>query len=158
MVSNPYFGVDTIMFSELPHKKMKKANKIGFVGECDCGHQHKFKSNEIDLDKSESSTILFKNVYTCPKCTTSYNGIFESIKDRNNKLPFSPTGSLFVILLIGGLVFGGYKIISPMFYSHPTSTNINKATNKELDNFYKWDHEQQQKKRDNQPAFNNNGN
>jgi hypothetical protein len=78
-----------------------------------------------------------------------------NIKNKEKKLGFSLTGTLLVILIVGGLAFGGYKIIAPTPNSPSDTTNFNKATNKELDDFYKWDKKQQEQKRENQPAFNN---
>lgn len=134
---------------------MKQVGKYNFIGECDCGHKHDFKKNEINYQKSDASVALLKTIYICPDCKTSYDGIFMAIKNKNNKLGFSPTGTLVVLLILGGFIFGGYKVLSPIFNTSPSNTDINNATNRELNDFFKWDHKHQQQKRENQPAFNN---
>jgi hypothetical protein len=55
------------MFTGLPHKKMEKVKAFGFAAKCDCGHQHKFKSSEIDLNKSDSSTAILQRYLCLPK-------------------------------------------------------------------------------------------
>jgi hypothetical protein len=139
------------MFINMPHKKMKKLNRLGFVGKCDCGHVHRFKGKEIDLDKSNGATTTFKDVYKCLKCGQTYDGIFQSIPDRDawhRKL--SPIVTLITVILVFGLVFGGYKFITTVSQSPSQPTSINDMTNKQYDEFMKWDHDQQQKKWENQ--------
>lgn len=131
---------------------MERIRTFGFVGKCDCGHEHRFKGNDINLTKSDASIVTFNNIYLCPNCGTIYDGMFENRVNRNKK--YTPFGLLLTSVLIIGLLFGGYKlygVINPSI-----DTNINHATNKQLQDFYKWDQKQQQEKRDNQPAFNSN--
>jgi hypothetical protein len=138
-----------------PYKKMERVSKFGFTARCDCGHEHKFKGADFDLNKSNGATAVFNIIYTCPKCGTQYDGIFENITDRNvwyRRL--NPIGMIVTAVFVFGLLFGGYKVLS-YFTSPPSYHDINHATNKELQDFYKWDEKQQQQKRDNQPALNN---
>jgi hypothetical protein len=130
---------------------MKQVGKYNFVGECECGYKHSFKKNEINYKKSDASVAIFNNIFTCPECKTEYDGMFVTIKS-NNKLGFSPTGTLIVVLLLGSLAFGGYKVLSPIF-NHPESKTI---TNKEYQDFKKWDQKQKQKEWENQPVDNRN--
>jgi hypothetical protein len=133
---------------------MKKVKAIGFVAECDCGHKHKFKGSEIDLDKSDSATALFKNIYTCPDCNTTYNGIYEIIYDRNQWYKnLSPIGVLVTLILVFGVLYGGYKTVN--YITTPNTTDYKNATNKELQDFDKWDQKQKQKEFEDSPAFNN---
>jgi hypothetical protein len=139
------------MLFPVPHKKMEKVNRFGFIAKCDCGHVHRFKSKEINLEKSNASTVQFIKVYECPKCGQTYDGIFENISTRSK---YSITGISITIVLVLGLLGGGYYILNKMFA--PSQPNdIEHATNKQLNDFYKWDHKQQQQKQDNSPAFNN---
>jgi hypothetical protein len=141
------------MFTGLPHKKMEKVKAFGFAAKCDCGHQHKFKSSEIDLNKSDSSTAILKDIYVCPKCKTTYNGIFENIQNRNVWYRnLSPVGVLISIILLFGLSYGGYKVFN--YVTTPNVTDYKNATNKEIQDFNKWDQKQQQKKWEDSPAFN----
>jgi hypothetical protein len=122
-----------------------------FVAECNCGYIHKFKKKNIDFNKVNDYLIPFNDVYKCPKCGKSYDGIFKTIPDtqimKANSLKFFVS-----IILLMGLVFGGYFLFDKVF--PPSSTNNEThMTNKELNDFLKWDHEQQQKKWENQPAF-----
>jgi hypothetical protein len=139
------------MLFPMPNKKMEKVNRFGFIGRCDCGHVHRFKGNEINLEKSNASTVEFITIYKCPKCGQTYDGIFENITTRNSK--YSITGILISLVLVLGLLSGGYFILNAMF-SPTQPTDIEHATNKQLNDFYKWDHKQQQQKQDNSPAFN----
>ncbi|WP_152681194.1 hypothetical protein [Neobacillus vireti] len=146
------------MFGQLPYKKMRKIGTFGFVAQCDCGHTHKFKGTDFDLSKSNASSAEFNELYTCPNCKTVYNGIFENIEDRNVWYRrTSPLGLLVSAIMILGLLFGGIKLLSTItiFDTEPVNSDINKATNKELEQFYKWDQKQKQKEWENQPAFNN---
>lgn len=144
------------MFVNMPHKKMKRIRTFGFVAKCECGHQHKFKGTDFDLSKSNASSAQFNNIYICPKCGESYDGLFENNIDRDVWYRrTSPLGWLISAIMIFGLLFGGYKIISAIFYSPPTNTDFNKATNKQVEDFYKWQQKQDQQEWENQPAFNN---
>lgn len=138
------------MSDKAQYKKMENVRKLGFWARCDCGHEHKFKSSDVDTNLSDKTTIIFKNIYSCSKCGTEYNGIIENANARR----FSPIGMSVFILIVFGLLFGGYKLVSHIT-SPPTYHDLNHATKKEINNFYKWDEKQQQQKLDNQPAFNN---
>lgn len=144
------------MLIQMPHKKMEKIGTYGFIAKCDCGHEHKFKGTDFDLSKSNAATGILKDIYICPDCGTTYDGIFENKTDRDSWYRrTSPIGLLLSVIIIFGILFGGYKIINTISSPTPINTDINKATNKELNDFYKWDEKQQQQKRDNQPYFNN---
>lgn len=136
------------MIPNMPYKKMEKVNKFGFIAKCDCGHVHRFKGNEINLSKSNGTTVIFNDIYKCPKCGQSYDGIFENIKNRK----YNIFGITLSVILAFGLLFGGYYILNAMFSPAPT-TDLNHATNQQYNDFLKWDHKQQQQKYDNQPAF-----
>lgn len=137
--------------SQTDYKKMERVYTFGFVAKCDCGHVHKFKGRDIDLTKTNATIITFRNIYQCIQCGTLYDGIFEKRVNKNKK--YTPFGLLITSILVISVLFGGYKLFNVVF--QPIDTNINHATNQQLNDFYKWDHNQQQEKRDNQPAFNN---
>lgn len=139
------------MFTNMPHKKMEKVKKFGFIAKCDCGHIHRFKGIEINLSKSNGTTIEFNSIYKCPKCGQTYDGIFENITSKNKK--YTTRGIIVSIVLVLGLFLGGYYILNSIF-SPSQPTDFNHVTNKQLNDFYKWDHKQQEQKQDNSPAFN----
>jgi hypothetical protein len=137
----------------MPYKKMENVNKFGFVAKCDCGHVHKFKSNEINLKTSNGASIEFNNIYECPKCGQKYNGIFENTSKRKNK--YHPIGLLLTFILIFGIAYGGYYLLNSLFTpSQPV--DYNHATNKQISDFNKWQQKQEQQKWENSPAFPNN--
>lgn len=144
------------MFAEMPYKKMEKVNKLGLFAKCDCGHEHKFNGNDIDLDKSDSITAVFKTIYTCPDCKTKYNGIYENhnvTRDSWHRR-LSPVGVVLSAILVFGLIFGSVKIIK-LFTPPPIETDVNKMTNKEYGDFKKWEQKQEQKEQENLPVNNN---
>lgn len=144
------------LFIEMPHKKMEKVNRMGLFAKCDCGHEHKFNGNDIDLDKSDSITAVFKSVYTCPECKTTYNGIYEnhSATDAWYRR-LSPIGTMVSLLLVIGLMFGSYKVYNFLFDPSPSNSDINTITNKELEDFMEWDQNKKKTEWENQPVDNN---
>jgi hypothetical protein len=50
------------------------------------------------------------------------------------------------------LSYGGYKVFN--YVTTPNVTDYKNATNKEIQDFNKWDQKQQQKKWEDSPAFN----
>jgi hypothetical protein len=132
---------------------MEKVNKFGFIAKCDCGHIHKFKSNEINLKSSNGYSIEFNDIYECPKCGQKYNGIFENLTNRKHK--YHPIGLLLTFILIFGIAYGGYHLLSSLF-APPQTVDYNHATNKQISDFNKWQQKQEQQKWENFPAFPNN--
>lgn len=143
------------MLIQMPQKKMEKVRTFGFVAKCECGYQHKFKGTDFDLSKSDGSIAQLNTIYICPKCGESYNGIFENNIDRNAWYRrISPLGLVISAILIFGLLFGGYKIISAVSAPYET-IDYNHATNKQIEDFNKWQQKQDKQQWENQPAFNN---
>jgi amino acid permease len=138
------------MLFPVPHKKMEAISRFRFIAKCDCGHIHKFKITDINLNNSKGTTVEFIAVYKCPKCGLNYDGIFQNITERNQHSKF---GIFISILLFIILFYGGHYLYNN-FSSPSQPTDIEHATKKQLNDFYKWDHEQQQQKQDNSPAFN----
>lgn len=138
----------------IPCKKMGKIND--FVAVCDCGETYCFDKEDIDYNKSNASFLVFKEIYKCPQCGDIYDGIFENIFNRTNKFEennklIKPIIKVFLgVILLFGVIYFIDRITSPT----PT-TDINHATNQQLNDFYKWDQQQQQQKWENSPAFNN---
>jgi hypothetical protein len=140
------------MSFSIPHKKMEKVRKVGFIASCECGHVHRFKSNEINLSKSNDHAIEFNSIYKCPKCGQTYDGYVSNITNNDEK--YNKFGTLIFSILILCLLGGGVYIFNN-FFSPSQPTDIEHATNRQLNDFFNWDHKQQQQKHDNAPVFNN---
>jgi hypothetical protein len=137
----------------MPYKKMENVNKFGFWAKCECGYIHKFKSSEINLKTSNGNSIEFNNVYECPQCGQIYDGISENKSNRKHE--YSIIGLLITFILVVGIGYGGYQLLNSIFT--PTQTvDYNHATNKQIDDFNKWQQKQEQQKWENSPAFPNN--
>lgn len=138
------FQVEVVyLFGQLPYKKMKQIGVSGLTAKCDCGWEHTFNRREINKEKTYASTIVFNSVYVCPKCNTSYNGIFANSVDRDTWYRnLSPIGVIISITLVCGLILGGYKFISifkdnnePTYYDTGDPDDM---TNKEMQQFLEW--------------------
>lgn len=120
----------------LPHKKMiREQSFLGFTGICDCGEKHKFKPNDIDLNKSHSNTVFLNKIYTCPECKTTYDGMFD-ISETKNWKQFSPVGIVASLILVLGLGYGGYKTIKWATHSDPVEKSPEQIIIDEQNN---WD-------------------
>lgn len=94
---------------ELPYKKMiREKSFLGFSAQCDCGHKHDFSTKDLDINTKNLSEVKFKKVYTCPKCESKYDGMFDMPKSKWWE-DLSPTGILLSLLLLIGLSVGGYE-------------------------------------------------
>lgn len=134
------------MAVQLLHKRLKQVgDSKKLIGKCDCGKKHRFGFTEIDKKSLDGDIITLKSVYICPNCNSSYDGLFAKVKNKDTWIRnFNPIGFTISLILLFGLLFGGYKVISIL--TEPTNSTPNyyetgdpkDMTDKDLKDYIKW--------------------
>lgn len=131
-------------FMKLPYKKMiREKSFLGFSAYCDCGHKHTFSTKDLDINTKNLTEVKFKKVYTCPRCESEYDGMFD-IPETSKWKNLSPIGVLLSIILLTGIGFGGFKFIDTLIIKPNQPKEFNEITNKEYQEFKEWEKEHDQ--------------
>ena len=142
---------------EKPFKKIiRKKTILGIVGVCECGHEHKFSAKDFNLESANKSIAFFKEIYTCPKCGNKYDGMYDTTSSNSIFQNISIVGVLLTILMVVGLLYGGYKIVDAIAEKgkeHEYPKDFKDLTNRQLMELLEIEQKQKIKEWENKKAF-----